>query len=262
MPTVFKTTKGYALTKEADNKSIDVSGQLYRFIKDQKQPLVTFDTIAKNYRPIRLKLTMVDDLPPLADIVKRYNKLAVAFNDEHPNTDPYPLLSEDDGFFEPYFPIFQDSDKLTVVEEDTATDFTGYVLSNLKTIPLINGGTSWVIHSHWPAYFLAGGAADNATQVQKYLNKSIMHYLTKDADDDLFQTGRRLCEYTASHKGTHWLVRMTPIKNTRGNSQHAYRWSDLNYIGAYQPQHDRFSEEENIDYLFEWQVYPLNRKEA
>lgn len=259
MPTVFKSDQGYYVTpfgRILENKAIEVtiSDELYVFINNQSEELVTFETIDKYHKPVIPDIPMVDNLrvPPKAR--NGYNQ-----NVSHLDK-ARKLIGAGDELFKPYTGIRQATDKRKVLEDDTRTDFKGCYWTNLNPENLINNATHYELYSRYTA--LPYGVSDNASQVLDNLYHALDVYLTKDSTHDFFTRGKRLYKYLTKYPDAVYLIGFTPIFNHHNGASGGWRWHKWGrYLGKYAPECEYLDEETNIDYVLIWHLYPLKKKE-
>ena len=259
MPTVFKSDQGYYVTpfgRILENKAIEVtiSDELYVFINNQSEELVTFETIDKYHKPVIPDIPMVDNLrvPPKAR--NGYNQ-----NVSHLDK-ARKLIGAGDELFKPYTGIRQATDKRKVLEDDTRTDFKGCYWTNLNPENLINHATHYELYKRYT--HLAYGVSDNATQVLDNLYHALEVYLTKDSTYDFFSRGKRIYRYLTEHPDAVYFIRFTPVFNHHNGAIGGWRWHKWGrYLGKHTPQCEYLDEETNIDYVLLWHLYPLKKKE-
>lgn len=254
MPTVYKTTTGYRLT--ADNESIEVtiSNSLYDFIQAQNQDQVTFETINQNYKPKIPAIPMVDNLRVLPKARNAYNQNVSRHHKKE-------FLSAQDELFKPYTAITQATEKRHVLDEDTKTTFKGCYWTNLNPENLIDPATAYETYKHWPASSLGYGVSDNATQVFNHLQQALETYLTKDNSYPFFIRGKRLYKFLTANPNAIYMLGFHPVFNHHDGTLGGWRWHKWGpYLGKHTPQCQYLDEEQNIDYVLIWHLYPLKKK--
>lgn len=253
MPTVYKTNKGYQFTPN-DNE-VTISDNLYNFIQEQKQDHVSFKTINQTYNPKIPNIPMVDNLRMLPKARNGYNQNITRLNKAKK------LLGANDELFKPYTAIKQATEKYQVLDEDTQTNFKGCYWGNLNPENLIDHASAYETYKHWPASSLAYGVSDNATQVVNHLQQTLETYLTKDSTHSFFVQGKRLYKFLTDNPDAVYLIRFHPVFNHHDDASGGWRWHKWGpYLGKHTPQCQYLDEEQNIDYVLIWHLYPLKKK--
>lgn len=253
MPTVYKTNKGYALTPN-NTSQVTISDSLYNFIQAQNQNIVTFETINQNDKPKIPAIPMVDNLRVLPKARNAYNQNVSRHHKKE-------LLTIQDQLFKPYTAIKQITDKRLILEDDTQTNFKGCYWGNLNPENLIDHTSAYETYKHWPASSLAYGVSDNVTQVFNHLNQVLETYLTKDNTHSFFIRGKRLYKFLTDNPDAIYLIRFYPVFNHHDDKIGGWRWHKWGpYLGKHTPQCQYLDEEQNIDYVLLWHLYPLKKK--
>lgn len=258
MPTVFKSNKGYystpfRLITNDITIEVTVSNELYAFISNQSEEPVTFETIDQHFKPVIPTIPMVDNLRVLPKARNSYNQNVSRLDKARK------LIGAGDELFKPYTGIRQAIEKRRVLEDDTRTDFKGCYWTNLNPENLINHATHYELYKRYT--HLAYGVSDNATQVLDNLYHALETYLTKDNTYDFFTRGKRLYKFLTGHPDAVYFIRFTPVFNHHNGAIGGWRWRKWGtYLGKHTPQYEYLDEEENIDYVLLWHLYPLKKK--
>ena len=143
----------------------------------------------------------------------------------------------------------------------TKTTFKGCYWTNLNPENLIDHATAYETYKHWPASSLAYGVSDNATQVLIIFNKLLKPISPKIT---VTHSSFEVNAFTNSLRLTLMLFICSDfipfLITTMAKQVDGVGTNGDPYLGKHTPQCQYLDEEQNIDYVLIWHLYPLKKE--